>query len=592
MTGQKKRITLSLLLCALLPLTPTNANAGGRLDDIILSTSSSAGTWSDPLGGGHYVYGGDFTIKLRSSSGVPTIFQFKIPDMKRGCSGISIEGGFLGYLGLDKLQDALSDAGSSLMFGIFLGIEYSMPPIAAVFDKIRSWANALQAMLQNGCNIGKAIGAASGIGQTITDSELGKAINEPFTNLSSFISDGDFGINAMKALSRCNGDPQNPDCALAKKIGGSINNKIEKDIKTKPNALPKNASSTGKLLDKTVRSSSNQISTVTDLKTFYNSGSIGCSGASYNTVRAEDKLIDALKYTFFGEIGAGERDIQEHADAIDITACRYQEGKYADMVSSSLTTGMEDWLSAPEYSRIHPFVSDANDAARMLVYGIEKISDKYPNISGNTVSIPNRKILFLNLPHAYNTAGEATKVSRAIYVSGEAIAGDSAYELEWDGAFKQSLKGIRELVSSSSGVPQASASTTYSEYDTSNIASVNIPLLTPSTKKFATILAKMEKRARGTTTEIEALKVELAKRNAILFAKQLIGGIESRALMLNDGISGDKTVIEYYIRDIQDRSRRIQTILADLEKEIGVDKLADRFKKLEEEQSIESMKAR
>ncbi|MFA6195349.1 MAG: conjugal transfer protein TraH [Sulfurimonas sp.] len=575
-------LSLSLLL-----ITPSILQATS-LGDIVMSTNTSAGTWSDPLGGGTYMYGGDFKMKLKTTSSVAPILQFKLPSASVGCSGISISGGFLAFLGLDKLQDALSDAGSSLMFGIILGMEFTLPAVSAVFAKIRAWANALQGLLQNGCNIGRAIAASSTAAKTLHESELGSAINGPFDKMDNFITGGDDVLKGIQKLASCSGAVNDPNCDLEKVANTALGKQIKEDQARNGG---NSSSVTGGGMEKGTTPSSlpYAVATSITLNNFYTNKKITCPGVATTSITANDVLVDMLKFIFFGDIGVDDYSVKEIESKIDIATCKLNNASLSKELASAVTTGKSSSFPIPVYSKIPPLITNAEDAAQVLVYGFEKVNEKYSNITGNAINLPDRKIVYLDVPLGKETDTTSTSRARVVMMSSQAIA-SASIPMTWDGAFKESLKGIRGIVNSQTGQTW-NLSSAYSEYDTTGVATLATPLLIPGVKKYANIIAKLEKRHGGATPQTEQLKVKLAKYNAIEFSRGLINGIQLRVAEYAAGIKGDATVVNDYYASILQMEREVSILLKEMSKDISADALLETFKEIEKEQTLESVKA-
>lgn len=584
----KKIIAPISLSLSLLLISPSILKAT-ELGDILMSTSTSAGTWSDPLGGGTYLYGGDFKMKFKSTSSVAPLVQFKLPSAKIGCSGISLDGGFLAFLGLDKLQDQLADAGSSLMFGIILGMEFTLPAVSAVFAKVRAWANALQAMLQNGCNIGRSISAGSAAAKSLREGMLDSNINAPFNELNDFISGGDNALKSIQKLANCSGSTTDPNCALEKLAQEAMGKGIQEDKKSGQSA------STGGTQGLTEKGTpfgtkSQAIVTTIDLSKFYTDKKIICPGITSTSISADDVLIDILKYVFFGEIGSDSYALRDIESKIDVTNCKYNYASLSKDLENSTTSGAPSSFPTPVYSKISPLISNPEDAAQMLVYGLEKLNEKYTSITNNTITIPNRKIVYLDAPIGVDANGDSTSRERAVYVSAIPSASTTPITLSWAGAFKESLKGIRAIVDTQTGQSWTLAAS-YGEYDTSGIAAISTPLLVPGVKKYANIIAKLEKKNNGATPQTEQLKVKLAKYNAIVFSEGLINGIQAQVGKLVTGIKGNPTIVNDYLKSIDELEKHVSILLKEMKKDLSSDELIETFKTLEKEQTLEAVKA-
>ncbi|MBW6487555.1 conjugal transfer protein TraH [Sulfurimonas sp.] len=578
-------ISLSLSLILITPSVMQAAN----LDDFVLSTSTSAGSWSDPLGGGTYIYGGDFKFKLKNSVSNAPIFQYKLPSAKRGCSGISIEGGFLSYLGLSNLQEMLSNAGSSLVMGIFLGIEFSLPAVGAVFAKIRAWANALQGLLQNGCNIGKAIAGANGLSEAFHSSTLSDAIEGPFKAMNTYISDGNSGLEWLQELANCNGNEDDPNCKLKDSANKALGKEIEeKKKKNKDVAASASSVSANVMLTHASSSASQDIALITSLSSLYSgTAGNGCSGFTMVQPSSEIKLFESLKYIFFGDIGTNDETIQSFESKIDNESCRIKYDVISADIAQAVTTGNDSIFPTPEYAKIEPVISDPKDAAQMLVFGGSKINEKYSQVTGNTISVPDRKMVYLDIANGRDENGNPLSKMRTVLLS-EKKEIFPADNIVWNGAFLESLKNIRDGVQAQTNFTASGIN--YDEYDTSSVTTSNLPLLVSGIQKYINVIVLLEKRAGQSTPFTEMLKVNLAKTNAILYSRELIGGMESRVLSLVDGTKGEVTAVNDFSKQIRTISSEIRKLLKEMEEEIGRTGFMEEFEKIEREQRIESVK--
>ena len=576
-----KPISLSL---ALLMATPTISSAT-NLGDIVMSTSTSAGSWTDPLGGNTYHSAGSFKLKLKTTSQAGPWFQFRQPKMSIGCSGIDLDAGFLAYLGLDKLQDAFSDAGSSLMFGIIMGIEFTMPTIAAVFNKIRAWANALQAMLQNSCNIGQAIAKSGDLAGVFHAKEMSSAIEEPFDKMNDWMKGGEELLEDIKELGDCDGSTELGACGEKLKNAvtalGSLVQDNDKEGKSSDNiskdsVLP---GTTGKEITKAFM-----------LSDFYSSKKIdGCTNATTIALSDEDILVDQLKYIFFGDIGNNDYAVQAIAEKLDNTLCIIKPGALASDLAASITSGLPSKFPSPKFSIITPLIN-SEDAAEILVNGFGVVTDKYDAVNGNIITIPDRQMLYLDLPLGVTEDGaNSTNRIRVTYTSNHSVLSGGT-TIEWNGALKDSLKGIENLVDAQTGQTWR-LGTSYDEYDTSSVGSINTPLLLPSVKKYISVITRLEKKAQGETAETKSLKVVLAKINAIKYSRALIEGIESRVLALHGRKSGNSAIINAYITSIRKVKKDTNEILIKMQDEIFTKDLTKIFKDLELDMQLDSMKA-
>jgi len=590
----KSAISLSLVLLIMSP----SASEAVKLSDIALSTSTSAGTWTDPLGGGTYINGGDFKIKFKNGSYHAPLFQFKAPSMSMGCSGISLSGGFISFLGLDKLKGLISNAGSSLIFGIILGMEFTLPAISAVFNKIRAWANALQSLLQNGCNMGRAIAKASDLAGKMHAKGLSSAINGTFGKMDKFMDGGNDWLHDIQKLGNCGGSANDPNCKLIKDAVTSVASEIDAHQKGKNGQPPHSDSVTGKSIKDitSLLSGKAQAATFFTLDDFYSSKKIPTRACSLGGTSMSDTdiLIDKLKYVFFGDIASDAKSIADMKSDIDNGQCKLNNQKLAAVLHKSATTGLGTFFPKPTYVKIDPIITSPKDAAHALMYGFSDLEGNYPeiNTAASTIDIPNRDIVYVDIPDDINNDGNSTKRIRAVYVSGDKN-GNISEPLEWKGALKESFYGIRKLVDAQTGHSWRLA-TPYDEYDTSAISSVSslrTPLLVQSVKKYIAVIVRMEKKQHGETQETLELKKYLAKINAILYARALINGIESRVMQLSEGMSGKSDVINSYKESVEKTRQEVEKILTSMKKDLESNTILTPFKEIEKDQAKQSLKS-
>jgi hypothetical protein len=148
-----KKIFLALLLGGTLSF------GGFNLADYLggFSNSTSPATSWD-LKEGTLISGGGYEYRYAFSGNMKPLFAAKAPSVKIGCGSISLDGGFLAYLGLDDIETQFTDASAAFAFGFMSALELTMPEVAAVIHKLQQWARMLQQLLANACQAGKNAG--------------------------------------------------------------------------------------------------------------------------------------------------------------------------------------------------------------------------------------------------------------------------------------------------------------------------------------------------------------------------------------------------------------------------------------------------
>ncbi|MCD8567497.1 MAG: conjugal transfer protein TraH [Geovibrio sp.] len=170
----KKTIAL-LLTLTYLTVTTAPAYAGlsddmhGFLDDLgVMSNITTPGSFE---AGGRQVFSGG-SLSMRFNNNIPPIATFQPPSLRVSCSGMDFNAGLVSILGLDVIQNLLSQGGTTLAWGLLIGLSYSLPTVANVFEKIQKYVRLMQELSGNLCQIGTRLG------QAIGDELWGKAQEE------------------------------------------------------------------------------------------------------------------------------------------------------------------------------------------------------------------------------------------------------------------------------------------------------------------------------------------------------------------------------------------------------------------------------
>lgn len=181
MMTTKKRL-ISLALVATMGLQSTASAANSVLENALYNyTPSSSVTATDSNGNTikSMYQTGSFYFRFNNNATPEPLWNFSPPSIEAGCNGLNIKGMFVSLLGLDQFGSMLQNAGTTLAWGVAVGLIYSLPGVAAVFKMINTWAKQIQSLLAQACNSGIAIGQAIGaqIGEGYKDSEIDKTIS-------------------------------------------------------------------------------------------------------------------------------------------------------------------------------------------------------------------------------------------------------------------------------------------------------------------------------------------------------------------------------------------------------------------------------
>ena len=165
----KLKKAISVLVCVSMFFT-SSAWAESIFDNILLNStpmgvykSGSSGTGKGDTG----IYTGGVFLRFGSAYDFPPpLFSVSPAKVAIGCGGLSIKGMFMQLAGLDRLAQMLKNAGTSLAWGVVVGLVYSLPGVMKAFDFLNHWAKTIQQLLANACAsgyaLGRSIGAATG----------------------------------------------------------------------------------------------------------------------------------------------------------------------------------------------------------------------------------------------------------------------------------------------------------------------------------------------------------------------------------------------------------------------------------------------
>ena len=145
----------------------------GFLDDMgVMSNIQMPGSFE---AGGRNIYSGG-SMSMRIDTSTPPVMTYQPPSLRVSCSGMDFNAGLISILNLDMIQDLLEQGGTSLAWGLLIGLAYSLPTVSNVFEKIQKYTRWMQQLQGNACQIGKNLGAS--LGGTIKESYQNKQKSE------------------------------------------------------------------------------------------------------------------------------------------------------------------------------------------------------------------------------------------------------------------------------------------------------------------------------------------------------------------------------------------------------------------------------
>lgn len=181
--------SLYLAVVSFLAPLPANADNIDSLLDQIVSSSYYAppGEIKSPTNNTYTL--GSYSFRLNNNLLNMPVFNINPPQATLSCAGGDFNAGMIGMLNLNALKNMLTQAGTSLAWGIMIGLVYSLPGIGDAFQKLNEWAREWQRLGANACLIGTELGAK--IGRSIFENAKDKSVEktEASNQTSSFTSE-------------------------------------------------------------------------------------------------------------------------------------------------------------------------------------------------------------------------------------------------------------------------------------------------------------------------------------------------------------------------------------------------------------------
>lgn len=509
---------------------------GANVNSLISTVSTSAGSWTSPGTGMKYNYGGDYQFTFNGGNRFQPWITTSKPSLKVGCNGISLKGGFVGLLGLNEIKDQLSDSGASLAWGVMIGLQYSMPALFSVFKTLREWATTIQKLLQNMCSIGQSL---------VRNTDTGKAAKKDVDDfLNTLGSAGDWMDSKMKGADeyRKNIDKY-VDCsslsgdAYKKCVGKLGNTKVTQNDKI-AHSVGSNTGSVAILMEQhQVPEKSPSKLYVGKLSDLLDSGKIQDQTIISSTALHDKELSYKLLRVFFGDIVLTNTTFSKIVTKNTNYEKSPDTGTYEIDINKKKEQIKKDVDGEPKkpsdkeayFAYEQPIITDHKLAANALINGItSSVNSSFCN--ANECDISEELVFYSDFGTPQGGDTEDRSVSYGIVKYPSLEKADTS--LQWDGALKESLKSIRTLVKSKSGITPVIL--THLETDnnllTANSTSTTIPLLLPNIAKYIDIVSSLERRA-GRETQLSAhLKELLAENNAYFVAKSLIDLIYAKVI--------------------------------------------------------------
>jgi len=600
----KKIISLFLVGILGIPVQLLSVDLGDMFNTT--SVKSDFGTWSSPRTGTKYFYGGSYRFAFKGAGRTQPLFQGEPPSMKVGCNGFSLRGGFLALLGIPEIKLMLTNAGATLAWGLMMGLEYSMPGLAAVFKTLRNFAREIQKLLANMCNLGQLLGEKSGINKQVNSltNNLTGDMNTMFENLNTGLE----GVtsNITKAFDFS----PNKDCEhktgsakdqCLNQAGMSSSTAVAKISNTNSLSLTSMAiGASSKKLDKP----SNSVY-VSQLSTFLETGKIGAQSLISNSTELDNvKATILLGRLFFGDMATPVSTLEyvmKLTDASSTSDSSIKTGTFkinAEKAQQQLMAKISEQVQEEKFEgmvRIQPVINSPEQVAKALIDGISA-ETQVDYCSGSSCKIPDSFVYLMDmaLQADANSSIDSAQVIGNVWDSSTS----SSLEIKWEGGYLESLKVIRYKVQELSGFAPTITTLTETSISTKapSASDIKIPLLLPNIQKYMDSIAILEKRAKGETAYTAQLKSILARYNAYFFATSMTDLITGRVLDAL-GTKGDPVGnpdyknIKPYVDEMLEKKRKIEEkIKEDMKNQISYQELAETFSNVEKQLKEDQMK--
>jgi len=561
----------------------------------VSEVSTNFGTWDSPRTGSRYFYGGSYTFAFKGIGRYQPFFQGEAPKLEKGCNGLSLRGGFVALLGIDEIKFLLKNAGATLAWGLMMGLEYSMPALSSVFNKLRAFAREVQKLLANACNLGKLLTKNTETGkkaQKALDGSIGKMTSQ-IDDLFSKLNNGLEGTTDI--LKGWNEDIKDGCAGLTADALAKCRNKGPLQVGDAIERIAANASAFQQSLGTSGVTSSPTTNKlyISNMKDFFDTGKIGDKIliADANQ-RDEIKTTNLLLRLIFGDYvtptaeGTGISilgNMLENFPTPPTTGSYSIDGtKLTDFTLAAANGNIEDALSIR--GRLPAVIESPEAAAKAILYGI-KTSTAEGTCFDGYCEIENSMIYYLDF------AKDADGKQRVNAVGALDISNSAPMRLEWDGAYLESLRKIRSLIQTKTGYAPTFKGT--GEASVSTSSSISIPLLLPNIDQYLKTIVIIEKKAGRETAYSASLKSILAFNNGYFYAKSLVDMIVGLTMdaMGSKNSSTDIDEMSDYIQQIFEKRDAInKKIKEEMDNQINYTDLIEMFREIEKTLRKENMK--
>jgi len=137
-----------------------NASIDDILDRTVNITSTESGVYKSPTTTTATL--GSYSLRIKTDLLNLPVFTIQPPRATLSCSGFDFDAGLISFLNLDTIQSMLEQAGTSLAWGVMIGLIYSIPGVAQTFQYLNELGRYSQMLGQGACKIGVVLGKSVG----------------------------------------------------------------------------------------------------------------------------------------------------------------------------------------------------------------------------------------------------------------------------------------------------------------------------------------------------------------------------------------------------------------------------------------------
>ena len=517
------------------------------------TSSTSGGSWTDDNVGMNYISYGKkrYSFKKRTKQFTPW-FKGRPPSVKAGCGGVSLDGGFSAFLGLEEIGKQLETAISSAGMGVIVVLVQTLPSIGKAFEDIQKLVRKIQSMLQSACQLTVASLAKN---DSIDSAKTSMANAVKRNNGSEWMTEDMKGAatwldSAMQAAN-CPDDDVNCYQNLQSDL---FKQAINKNI---PSKRLYNDSCMGNIDKNTCNAINRELGeevkvSLTSFSKVLEEGKFGDKDLHLEPI---DLTMMKLKYAIFGLLAVDE--------SVSLTKYIDSDGKIkkdsplVHMASNNVLSPVSlklNWIE-PE--------NKTSDILKFLTGGSDiNGSDTRKLLISNNIRLVSAKYC----PKASKDGGCESKLVSISYLEETKIK-VPLIEFEWEGLYKNTYKTIMHKINPSNVAP-----------------TVPVGVFLPQGSKYVEYIKNFTGQRNSPSAQYYA--DILARTNVIFAIKFLINEIEQDAMQL-DINNNNKDVIRLYLNNAHKIVNNLKEQMVDYPGDVVyLDHLQNVFNELERQNRI------